>query len=153
MWEACFFLLYQRVFCCFILFRMSCIRHLSCSYWFLFVSKITHLALLSNGETWVFCGHCTHFPVPHSFLGNILVGPVGWKSLRCSVVFDTSLELCARKQNGSCLSFEDIWEQTLTDASVESSSNMSGRNVRVYPIKFSQSKCVAPEMAMMHGVL
>lgn len=65
---------------------MSCIRHLSCSYWFLFVSKITHLALLSNGETWVFCGHCTHFPVPHSFLGNILVGPVGWKSLRCSVV-------------------------------------------------------------------
>lgn len=91
---------------------MSCIRHLSCSYWFLFVSKITHLALLSNGETWVFCGHCTHFPVAHSFMGNILVGPVGWKSLRCSIVFDTSLELWARKQNGSCLSFEDIWEQT-----------------------------------------
>lgn len=69
-----------------------------------FVSKATtHLALPPSGEVGVFHGHCTPFPVAHSSVTHKLVGPVGWESLGRSIVFDTSLELQARKQNGSAL--------------------------------------------------
>lgn len=134
--SACF---YQRFIRCFILSLMVFIRYLSCSYWFLFVSKrTTHLVLLPNGETWVFCGHGTNFPLTHGFMGNTLVDPVGWQSLRCSVVLDTPLN--SVQENRMAL----VFALALKDASVGSSSNMPGRNVRVYSVKFSRPQCVAP---------
>lgn len=39
----------------------------------------THPVLLPDGETGVFHGHCTNFPVAYSFMDDKLVGPIGWK--------------------------------------------------------------------------
>lgn len=52
----------------------------------------THPTPPPSGEVGVFRGHRTPFPVAHSSATDRLVGPVGWESLGCSVVFDTSLE-------------------------------------------------------------
>lgn len=64
-------------------------------------------------------------------MGNTLVGPVGWKSLRCSIVLDTPKN--SEQESRMVL----IFASASKDASVGSSSNMPGRNVRVYAVKFS----------------
>lgn len=147
LWEFSFLLFLPKVR---LLFHMLMvfIRYWSGSYWFLFVSKrTTHLVLLPNGETWVFCGHSTNFPVTHGFMGNTLVDPLGWKSLRCSIVLDTPLN----SEQGNRMAL--VFALASKDASVGRSSNMPGRNVRVYSVKFSRPQCVAPKIAVIHGVL
>ena len=95
-WEFSFLLSYQRFFCrCVKLLPLVFTRHFSCSYAVISFCEqnSTHLALLPVAEIGVFRRYCTDFPAAHSFVGDKPAGPVGWKSLRCCVVFNISLDL------------------------------------------------------------